>query len=73
MTTRVIMLPQSTQAMLASDIPDFEIEVRKCYSRDILTNCGNGFEIWMEVRRVSGFDLFEKRGFACVVKAKQDD
>jgi hypothetical protein len=59
--------------MLASNIPDLEIEVRKRYGRDILADRGDGFEIWMEMRRVSGFDLFEQSSFACVVKAEKED
>ncbi len=73
MTTAIVTLPQFPQAVLAPHVPDLEVHIWQRDCRDILTDCGDGFELWVRVRgEVEGFDLFVEGRLASVVEAEED-
>lgn len=62
--------------MLSANIPYLEVNgwVRwwEFDGRDVLADSGHGFQVWVR-GGVGGFDLFEERGFAGIVEAKEED
>jgi hypothetical protein len=76
----VVALPQSPQAHLPANVPDFEVHVRQGDGCHVLADgghgvagCGRGFGIAVGVQREEGFDLGEEGGFASVVEAEEED
>lgn len=76
MRTRIVTLPQSSQTVLAPNIPELEVYRRiwgregECYG--VLADGGDGFQVWVR-GCVGRFYLLEERGFACVVEAEEED
>lgn len=73
MAAGVVALPQAAQRVLATDVPDLEVQVRQRYRGDVLADRGDGFEVGVVRAAVDGADLLEEGGFAGVVEAEEED
>lgn len=74
MTGGVITLPEPSQTVLATHVPDLQIDLWEGDGRDILADGGDSFEVWVVgggdglVYR-EGFYVLEEGCFTSIVEA----
>jgi hypothetical protein len=70
----VVALPKFAEGVLAPNIPDLEIHIRKRDGGDILAYSWDGAQFRSgRVGEEKGFDLFVECRFACIVKTQEEN
>jgi hypothetical protein len=59
--------------VLATDVPDLEVNVGQVDGSDILADGGDGIEFWVKVRTEKSLDLLEQCCLSSVVESKKED